>query len=354
MKIKTSQTLAIYLSSLAKNEKQRVFTKKLIERIGTPAACRYIDSLNGYRQSDRYEITQTKRNFRVDSCRDKLAEKLQNFGNTGKYLDFLREKNAEKRFSEVMSWLTAENRSDSILADSSKIGKLASVEIECFFNSKLAAVKAITRIQELKINVTGKGDGSLRRSNDKQIPIELVLTFEHGDYYPLLKLTEALKGNASVNASCGLHVHFDQRGKSYNDVITLADKLAQVVPALKMMLPVSRRKNDYCRYNHNVDNRYSFINSRAFSKFKTLEVRGHSGTVDYYKIVTWVKIIKILADMPIAQAYRNINTLTKAMEVNAVGIAEQYEITEVVAYMRYRATLFASASNDNADYDQAA
>jgi hypothetical protein len=65
--------------------------------------------------------------------------------------------------------------------------------------------------------------------------------------------------------------------------------------ALKEFVPESRRNNnDYCALSFSETNRYRAVNFTAFRKFKTLEIRLHSGTVDYTKIIAWIRLLELL------------------------------------------------------------
>jgi hypothetical protein len=71
------------------------------------------------------------------------------------------------------------------------------------------------------------------------------------------------------------------------------------------MLPPTRKSNTkYCKRNEdsffehttNSDRRYQAINPVAYSKFKTLEIRCHSGTVNSRKINNWIDILTKIVD----------------------------------------------------------
>jgi hypothetical protein len=65
--------------------------------------------------------------------------------------------------------------------------------------------------------------------------------------------------------------------------------------ALKEFVPESRRNNtDYAALSFSETNRYRAINFTAFRKYKTLEIRLHSGTVDYTKIIAWIRLCELL------------------------------------------------------------
>jgi gamma-glutamyl:cysteine ligase YbdK (ATP-grasp superfamily) len=67
------------------------------------------------------------------------------------------------------------------------------------------------------------------------------------------------------------------------------------------MVPKSRRDNRYCKKNDkgvNMDDygsRYHAINPESYRKFKTIEVRLHSGTTDWVKINNWIELLSAIA-----------------------------------------------------------
>lgn len=100
--------------------------------------------------------------------------------------------------------------------------------------------------------------------------------------------------NFRVNASCGLHVHFDMRGRSAEEVKTKARIAEAWLHALQELLPASRRGNEYCKWGISTADRYRAVNLRAFQSHNTLEIRCHSGTVDYSKILAWIRLCELV------------------------------------------------------------
>jgi len=103
-----------------------------------------------------------------------------------------------------------------------------------------------------------------------------------------------------VNDSCGMHMHFDARNRDY---LKMYNNMVRMVPLLKSIVPASRRDNRYCLTNNytNPDsdmNRYQAINPESYRKYKTVEVRLHSGTLNASKILNWFSIIKYAVEHP--------------------------------------------------------
>jgi hypothetical protein len=327
-----------------RSQRQRYLAKQVASNQYTATFIAYIDSFKGS-TGDRSmrEYVRRARNHLKATGTDTLATRTR---------DSLRNELAATKWEMYRNWLFTEK--GNLLASKALEGKLASVEIECLFNSKADAVAAISYWKANNVQVTGKTDGSIRCLNDNQIPIELVFTMPIGEYATLAAVCHGLAGRATVNKSCGLHVHFDRRHSDYVTTKNVAKMLAGYVPALKRMLPESRRNNQYCKYSHNESDRYSFINSKAYTRHGTLEIRGHSGTIDYTKIANWVDIMYKLiaiAEQP-AQRYkqvRSVATLLKVLRAAGTGMG-------LLEYIKERAALFSGSNvhNEEPEYTIAA
>lgn len=148
--------------------------------------------------------------------------------------------------------------------------------------------------------VTVKTDGSIRPGEHAMgVEITVLFNLKNGES-DLLKTCEVLRTfGAFVNRSCGLHVHIDQRGKTKRQVGVFAKSLGMALPILSTMVPESRRNgNSYCTLGVSKwrGSRYYAINKTAYFKFKTVEVRLHSGTCDPQKILNWIQIVKLIGD----------------------------------------------------------
>lgn len=138
-------------------------------------------------------------------------------------------------------------------------------------------------------------------------------------------------GNATVNTSCGLHVHVDARDFTYYDIRRLINLYAIIEPALFDMVPSSRKASSYCqpcgaaykrvisegripnkeakdqvfksvyKYSASKQNnkkslfgrdkynsaRYSALNLHSWFYRGTIECRMFNGTTDAHKITQW-------------------------------------------------------------------
>jgi hypothetical protein len=273
------------------------------------------------------QVKQVRKNFR-NSKRDPLIEKYLNFGNEGLW--------STSKLRELASALYEAKKPEPI-----NLGEWISVEIECIMPNEDAETSLIKFIRKNDLTkfITIKNDGSLRvispvrldRDEERRqreetgtqhvarlrnppantmtlqqeqqhtrtaYGREIVMTFRYGDWKFVTQVCEALnKLKCYVNASCGLHVHFDCRHLKAEDVLRIGKRLAHAVPALKEILPPSRQQNRFCVRDLNDfqgrnEDRYSFINLQAFTRHQTIEIRGHGGTTDAVKIINWIRILR--------------------------------------------------------------
>lgn len=195
------------------------------------------------------------------------------------------------------------------------LGRWRSIEFECILNSKkdLDDFIAFVEANNYSKFVTIKDDQTIEKRLAAHVTAEIVVSFCAGkkeevqEKYPRTKIVwdvcKFLKGRAYVNNSCGTHVHFDMRGFKREDIEKFGARLACAVPALKKILPKSRRNNDTCHDIINSiegngdtfdfgysDDRHCFVNMQAYKDHKTIEVRGHAGTLNARKILNWIKV----------------------------------------------------------------
>lgn len=146
-------------------------------------------------------------------------------------------------------------------------------------------------------NVQVKDDGSI--SGDG-IGVEIAFIAPENNYKERLKVVLDIlkKFGADVNSTCGMHVHLDMRNRNvstcYNNLVLTQDLLFSLCP--------SRKGNTYCTPNSSSnwgsrDQRRCAINPLAYVRHKTLEVRIHSGCLDYKRIVDYVDTLIHIASL---------------------------------------------------------
>lgn len=248
--------------------------------------------------------------------RDMLLYKLEQFGNKGGW-----GKIKVKEFEKVIYDETKRPPEEFK-------GLWRSIEFEALFTSEKALNDFVrdVRVKGYTKLVTVKKDNSLRPDEDDKNALikEVCVSYKAGDEdvlryvcaamdSPALRAANGGVGRAYVNNTCGTHVHFDMRvvpgastpQEAEKQVKQYGARLARCVPALKMMLPKSRRNNQFCLNvinemprvgapdmgpNHIDKERYVFINMKSYRRFETIEVRGHSGTLNAEKILNWIAL----------------------------------------------------------------
>jgi hypothetical protein len=142
-------------------------------------------------------------------------------------------------------------------------------------------------------------DGSIRPI-DGHYPHEVRALFPREVLEPRLhRLLATLNGvGFRVNASCGFHIHFDMRGRTFDHVVERAKVVDKWLFALRELVPASRREgNTYCKFGLSKTDRYRAVNLCSFTAHQTLEIRLHSGTVDYTKALAWLRLCELLLAM---------------------------------------------------------
>jgi RNA binding exosome subunit len=166
-------------------------------------------------------------------------------------------------------------------------------ESEATNNDKEALAELFNNEYNLR-NVSIKHDGSIDAPSG-YFGIELTVFFRRQDKTPLKDLCKALSNiGAKVNRSCGLHIHLDQRDviKSERRLNQKLDNFRGAVEVMKYLVPKSRRDNSYCKIgvSGRNDDRYYAVNATALNKYKTIEIRLHSGSIDFTKISNWIDL----------------------------------------------------------------
>ena len=141
-----------------------------------------------------------------------------------------------------------------------------------------------------------KYDGSL--TDDEGIGVEVTLLFnsKHG-FEPLERLCKALNAHGCyINKTYGLHVHMDSRHLTKRQVKKMGASIGYALPVIKWLVPKSRHDNTYCKLKVSQlrGDRYAAVNLTAFSKYKTIEIRLHQGSINAKKIKNWIELMKFL------------------------------------------------------------
>lgn len=233
----------------------------------------------------------------------------------------------------------------------SKTSKTNYIGVELEFISRLDKTALEKKLCKAYLGgyVFVHSDGSLRPENPGDHSVEIGVLVPDNNYEGTIqKLCDVLNSKdvgAYVNNSCGLHVHIDCRHRNHNIVY---NNLVRVLPVAKQMVPRTRIKSshaeEYCRMNTEVDieahvknagnkgPRYYAVNPEAYSKYQTIEVRLHSGTLNATKINMWIKTFLKAATM--TKITSDLTTVTQYMNVLGMDVA-------LADYMMQRIKLFA-------------
>jgi hypothetical protein len=132
----------------------------------------------------------------------------------------------------------------------------------------------------------------------------------------------------AVDKTCGLHIHLDMRNRKVENAFHNLVSCQQIFYA---MLPAARRSSQYSYPVKGtkwrvLDARYHGINSQAYSKYKTLELRMHCGTTQANKINNWIKLALAVAEAPlITKAPTSVASLRTAVTSIGDGLAAYVE-----------------------------
>ena len=175
-------------------------------------------------------------------------------------------------------------------------------------------------------------DGSLTGENSNEI-VSPILNGENG-LNSLKSLCSALATvGASVNRSCGLHVHIGASSMTDAHYIRIFKNYQAIETAIDTFMPTSRRANNngFCMSLQGINfsrcttkrdvydifrSRYYKVNAHAFIRHNTVEFRQHSGTTDFAKIEAWVKFLaKLVASLQMSDPLN----CTPLMSISGVG-----------------------------------
>jgi Putative amidoligase enzyme len=179
------------------------------------------------------------------------------------------------------------------------------IEMEIISKMDFQVLSEAIALAGLENFVNVATDGSINRSTAYPHAHELRILSKEREMPRIIKqVCKILHGKTSVNKSCGLHVHLDMRKR--NPDMAYANLFSSQA-LLYAMCPKTRLTNNFCKPANSYykmttmgggDDRYRGINPTAFQRHKTIEVRIHSGTVNAFKIINWVKLLVQIADKP--------------------------------------------------------
>ena len=202
-----------------------------------------------------------------------------------------------------------------------------------------------------------KNDGSIRPTESHPKSVEVVVLATEAKINEVIKkLCDVLASRrveAVANESCGMHVHLDMRNR---DVKECYKNLYYSQGILVSMVPSARRSEDsahaqrYCKKNTTPDidkyprgDRYHVINVDAYEKYKTLEIRVHSGTTNALKINNWITILNNIVNAGATDLAYPVKKFSRWAELFNIN-------EELQTYIIKRAEKFEKKENKEEDF----
>lgn len=176
----------------------------------------------------------------------------------------------------------------------------------------------------------------------------------------LTELTTAInalrEAGATVNTSCGMHVHLDARDLTGDEFARTFGFYTERQDLFDALVAPSRRHNSYCRKYNNAqiaaiksaanrdkdtvqyefDDRYMTVNVTSYGRHGTLEFRQHQGTLNAAKAVAWVRLLLAITVKVQANAEENISATDLPAMLDGLGL----DVT-TVRYLKSRANRLA-------------
>lgn len=253
-------------------------------------------------------------------------------------------------------------------------GRTYGVEIECLLKEP--------RKLEIPPCVGIKSDGSIKGRGTAVEFVTPPLCGQIGEDVVKKVCKGARLAGATINKSCGLHVHIDAKGITSKNLQKLLAFYLVYDDVIMAMLPKARRGNRYARSlksrltleevieasnreaiekiwyrgsdndgiqsrkSHHYDNsRYYGINIHSLYRTNTIEIRYHSPTLNAGKILNWVRLHVLIADsisrIPLKNIIRasNLVLLDEKLKLMLRQIRADVKLT---AYIEGRVNLFNS------------
>ena len=184
------------------------------------------------------------------------------------------------------------------------------IEIECYHPTNSRIREEVSRaIREAGIECTVEGytHTVMRRwkiVTDSSIwggcGLEVVSPILYGEegLEELKKVVEVLNRlGCRVNRSTGLHIHHDANDLGQQRLRNIFELYRDNEDLFDKLVSNSRRAgNRFCQslkdYPRSVfpDTRYTKVNHRSYLKYGTIEFRQHQGTLNFDKMVHWIKL----------------------------------------------------------------
>lgn len=256
----------------------------------------------------------------------------------GYFMHFKKRQSAKKCFE-----------SKSPQDDSKHIG----IELEICTKLESGKLAVLFTGQDLQNHVTIKDDGSLRAKKG-HFAYEITVLMKETEYKSVVeRLCTILNSpvvDAYVNETCGYHLHLDMRSRdvksSYRKLYKAQKFLIETQPPCRLETTFVNKntQGDFDTQCRTASGRYWVINHEAYRKFKTLEIRSHSGTTDKLKINAWIELCLGIVngtDSDTAMPFVKMRTLQERASLS----------DDLCEYLSQRIVKFKKYYNDNENTD---
>lgn len=181
-------------------------------------------------------------------------------------------------------------------------------------------------------------------------------------YEQVKKMVDAMRAaGGSIDRTCGFHVHHDVRDMTADQVAYLLSFYMDNQTVIDTMLAPSRRSsrsNQWCRpYQDeekrrikqmaksgqgfaNYYERYKTINVQSFAKYGSIEIRQHQGTLNFSKIVNWVKFGQAIVEAAIKNGHNDAPVFTELAPMLEFLVTEGGMPKSVSTYLLARAASY--------------
>lgn len=162
------------------------------------------------------------------------------------------------------------------------------VEIECLSND--SQVYKILRAQGSRPCRDGSLNGSFGCEFKLCKPVDKALRL-------VPRFVEKLRSlGAQVDTSCGMHVHLDARGVTWERIEAFQVWLATWQGWWFGIMPPSRRESRFVKplIGDNRRDHYTWAN---YTSYGTVEIRIHGGTLNRHKVAGWLAVCADLLDL---------------------------------------------------------
>ena len=122
---------------------------------------------------------------------------------------------------------------------------------------------------------------------------ETRVMLRYGKWNRLIQTCAYIKEHGGeVNKTCGVHVHLDTRHLSRAATITRGKRLGSAVTWLRLLVPKSRARRQYCQGAFSTSQKYQAVTMHNYGiGRKCIEVRLHSGSLNATKIINWIELL---------------------------------------------------------------